>query len=68
MTHRLAANLTTARLYLAGRVKRLIDSRERGSETTDKVMWIALTIVLVLGAYAIFQTKILAKLNNLDLS
>ncbi len=68
MTHRLAAHLSTAHLYLAGRWRRLAASRERGSETTDKVMWIALTIVLVLGAYAIFQTKILAKLNSLDLN
>ena len=40
---------------------------DRGSQTTETVLWIALTVALALAAYAILQSKILAKITNLDL-
>ena len=64
---RVPAHLHLLTLYLAGRVRRLLASRDRGSETTEKVLWIALLVGLVLAVYAIFQTKILAKITGLTL-
>ena len=59
--------LTVAGLAVTDRMRRLRESRERGSETTEKVMWIALLVALVLAVYAVFNTKILAKINSINL-
>ena len=59
--------LTVAGLAVTDRMRRLGESRERGSETTEKVMWIALLVALVLAVYAVFNTKILAKINSINL-
>ena len=64
---RLFATLTVLRLTLTDRVRRLSPRDDRGSETVDKVLWIALTVVLVLAVYAIFNSKILAKINSVQL-
>lgn len=67
MPPRLPTLLTIAVLTVQDRLRNLRDSHDRGSETTDKVMWIALTVALALAAYAIFNGKILAKLNSISL-
>lgn len=54
-------------LTIADRTRRL-RREDRGSETVDKVLWIALTVVIVLAVYAVFRTKILDKINSVDLS
>ncbi|GIJ49368.1 hypothetical protein Val02_62540 [Virgisporangium aliadipatigenens] len=64
---RLAALLTMLALTVTDRFDRLRSSRDRGSETVDKVLWIALTVVIVLAVYAVFRTKILAKINGVSL-
>ena len=66
--HRLSALLTVLGMALVDRSRRLLASDDRGSETVDKVLWIALTVVVVLAVYAIFRTKILDKINSVDLS
>lgn len=64
---RLLALLTVVGLTLSNRMRRLRDSGDRGSETTDKVLWIAAIVVLVAAVYAIFNSKIIAKMNGITL-
>jgi hypothetical protein len=64
---RLFAALTVLRLNLTDRATRLTPRDDRGSETVDKVLWIALTVVIVLAVYGIFNGKILAKIESVDL-
>ncbi|WP_200905211.1 hypothetical protein [Micromonospora sp. RV43] len=64
---KLMALLTLAHLTLTDRGRRLRDSGDRGSETTEKVMWIALLVTLVLAVYAIFQGKIITKITGINL-
>lgn len=64
---RLATTITLLRLRLSDRIRHLNRERDRGSETTEKVMWIALLVVLVLAVYAIFQTKIINKITSITL-
>jgi hypothetical protein len=64
---RIYALLTLLGMTIADRTRRL-RHEDRGSETVDKVLWIALTVVIVLAVYAIFRTKILDKINSVDLS
>lgn len=62
---RITTLLTLAWLTMTDRARRRPD--DRGSETVDKVLWIALTVVMVLAVYAVFNTKIVAKINSVDL-
>ncbi len=64
---RLLTLFTIARLTLVEQVrtKRLRD--DEGSHVVELVLGIALTVALVLAAYAIFNSKILAKINSVDL-
>lgn len=64
---RLLAMLTVLALTVSDRLRDLRDSRDRGSETTEKVLWIALIAAIVLAVYGVFNSKILAKINELDL-
>jgi hypothetical protein len=64
---RLFAALTVLRLALTDRAARLAPRDDRGSETVDKVLWIALTVVIVLAVYGIFNGKILAKIESVNL-
>ncbi|MEU8332203.1 hypothetical protein AB0J14_35340 [Micromonospora arborensis] len=64
---KLFALVTLAQLVLSDRVRRLRESGDRGSETTEKVMWIALLVTLVLTVYGIFRSKILGKINGISL-
>jgi hypothetical protein len=64
---RLFAALTVLRLNLTDRATRLAPRDDRGSETVDKVLWIALTVVIVLAVYGIFNGKILAKIQSVNL-
>ena len=64
---RLFAVLTVLRLTLTDRAHRLSARDDRGSETVEKVMWIALTVVIVLAVYGIFNGKILDKINSVQL-
>ncbi len=64
---KLMALLTLAHLTLTDRARRLRNSGDRGSETTEKVMWIALLVTLVLAVYAIFQGKIITKITGINL-
>lgn len=64
---RFATTLTLLRLRLSDRIRQLREDADRGSETTEKVMWIALLVVLVLAVYAIFQSKIIAKISSITL-
>ena len=64
---RLGTTLTLLRLRLSDRIRQLREEPDRGSETTEKVMWIALLVVLVLAVYAIFQSKIIAKISGITL-
>lgn len=50
------------------RVRDVRASRDRGSHTTEQVLWIALSVLLVLGVYALFKTKIIDKITSLNLS
>ncbi|MBM0274012.1 hypothetical protein [Micromonospora tarensis] len=64
---KLFALVTLAQLVVTDRVRRLRESGDRGSETTEKVMWIALLVTLVLTVYGIFRSKILGKINGISL-
>ncbi|MEV0006454.1 hypothetical protein AB0H28_29825 [Micromonospora sp. NPDC050980] len=64
---KLFALLTMLHLTMTDRLRRLRDSGERGSETTEKVMWIALLVTLVLAVYGVFRSKILSKINGISL-
>ena len=64
---RVLAMFTLFHLTLTDRVRRLRDSSDRGSETTEKVLWIAFLVLLVAGVYAIFQSKIIAKISGINL-
>lgn len=50
------------------RIRDVRASRDRGSHTTEQVLWIALSVLLVLGVYGLFKTKIIDKVTGLDLS
>ncbi|MFG2058550.1 hypothetical protein ACGFI9_31450 [Micromonospora sp. NPDC048930] len=67
MRLKLLALLTLGHLTITERARRLRDSGDRGSETTEKVMWIALLVTLVLAVYGIFRSKILEKINGIAL-
>ncbi len=64
---KLLALLTLAHLTLTDRVRRLREGGDRGSETTEKVVWIALLVTLVLTVFGIFRSKILEKINGIAL-
>lgn len=64
---RALALLTLLHLTLTDRIRRLRDSADRGSETTEKVLWIAFLVLLVAGVYAIFQSKIITKITGITL-
>jgi uncharacterized membrane protein YhaH (DUF805 family) len=64
---RALALLALFHLTLTDRIRRLRDSKDRGSETTEKVLWIAFLVLLVAGVYAIFQTKIITKITGITL-
>ncbi|WP_018721953.1 MULTISPECIES: hypothetical protein [Salinispora] len=61
------ALLTLVHLTLTDRIRRLRDSADRGSETTEKVLWIAFLVLLVAAVYAIFQSKIITKITGITL-
>ncbi|MDG4803625.1 hypothetical protein [Micromonospora sp. WMMD980] len=63
----LLTQLTLLRASAANRIRRLRADGDRGSETTEKVMWIALLVTLVLAVYGIFRSKILSKINGISL-
>jgi hypothetical protein len=67
MPPRLLALLTIIALTVSDRLRDLRDSRDRGSDTTEKVMWIALLVTLVLAVYGAFSSKILSKINGITL-
>lgn len=64
---RLYATLTIARLTLVEKVDNKRPRNDEGSHVVELVLGIALTVALVLAAYAIFNSKILAKINSVDL-
>lgn len=64
---RVLALLTVLGLTLSDRMRRLRDSGDRGSETTEKVLWIAFLVLLVAGVYAIFNGKIITKITGITL-
>ncbi|MGC4885764.1 hypothetical protein [Micromonospora sp. DT227] len=63
----LLTQLILLRASVADRIRRLRADGDRGSETTEKVMWIALLVTLVLAVYGIFRSKILSKINGISL-
>ena len=64
---RLHAALTLLGLTLTDRMRRLRDSGDQGSETTEKVLWISFLVILVAAVYAIFNTKIITKMTGINL-
>ena len=66
-TARIAARLHVLGLALSDRMRRLRESSDRGSETIDKVLWIAFIVIIVGAVYAIFKMKILDKINSVEL-
>jgi hypothetical protein len=62
---RAALLLTLLRLSVTDRIRTLRDSDERGSETTEKVMWISAVIAAVLIIYPILTGKLSAWFNAL---
>lgn len=64
---RLFALLTVVRLTLVEQVRSKRPRDDEGSHVVELVLGIALTVALVLAAYAIFNSKILAKINSVDL-
>ncbi|PZG09551.1 hypothetical protein C1I95_28860 [Micromonospora craterilacus] len=66
-TKRLAARLTLIRLAAVHRLRQIHRSGDRGSETSEKVIWIALLVSLVLAVYAIIQSKIIEKVSSITL-
>ncbi|RNH99721.1 hypothetical protein EEZ25_21920 [Micromonospora aurantiaca] len=64
---RFLTRLTLLHLRAADRIRRLRQGGDRGSETTEKVMWIALLVTLVLTVYGVFRSKILSKINGISL-
>jgi hypothetical protein len=65
---RLYTLLTLLGATARDRIRQLRAGSDRGNVTTEQVMWIALTVLLVLGVYALFKTKIIDKITSLDLS
>lgn len=61
------AMLTIVRLALTDRMREIREDGDRGSETTEKVLWIAFLVLLVAGVYAIFQSKIITKITGITL-
>ncbi|MFV2021711.1 hypothetical protein [Micromonospora sp. LOL_023] len=61
------AMLTIVRLALTDRMREICEDGDRGSETTEKVLWIAFLVLLVAGVYAIFQSKIITKITGITL-
>ncbi|ROO52812.1 hypothetical protein EDC02_7756 [Micromonospora sp. Llam0] len=61
------AMLTIVRLTLTDRMREIREDGDRGSETTEKVLWIAFLVLLVAGVYAIFQSKIITKITGITL-
>ncbi|MDG4760348.1 hypothetical protein ACGFIE_00400 [Micromonospora sp. NPDC049275] len=59
--------LTLAQLTLTDRIRQLRHSADRGSETAEKVMWIALLVGLALSVFAIFRDKIIGKVSGINL-
>ncbi|WP_412743730.1 hypothetical protein [Krasilnikovia sp. MM14-A1004] len=56
--HRLMTTLILLQTTLAGRLHTLRESDERGSETTEKVLWISAVIAAVLIVYPILTGKL----------
>ncbi|WP_130510072.1 hypothetical protein [Krasilnikovia cinnamomea] len=56
--HRLMTTLILLRTTLTGRLHTLRESDERGSETTEKVLWISAVIAAVLIVYPILTGKL----------
>ncbi|GAB1644289.1 hypothetical protein [Krasilnikovia sp. MM14-A1259] len=63
--HRLMTTLILLQTTLAGRLHKLRESDERGSETTEKVLWISAVIAAVLIVYPILTGKLSAWFNAL---
>jgi hypothetical protein len=64
---RLLVMLTIIALTVSSRLRDLRDSRDRGSETTEKVLWIAFIAALVLAVYGVMNSKILGKIRGINL-
>lgn len=62
---RAALRLTLLHLSMTDRLRTLRDCGERGSETTEKVMWISAVIAAVLIIYPILTGKLSAWFNAL---
>jgi hypothetical protein len=65
MYYRIAAALTT---QLADRLRRLREQPDAGVETVDKIMWAAVTVVVVAAAGVAFKNKVIAFLDSLTVS
>lgn len=65
-TTRLLTTLILLQMTLAGRLRTLRESDERGSETTEKVLWISAVIAAVLLVYPILTGKLSAWFNALN--
>ncbi|WP_030442483.1 hypothetical protein [Actinoplanes subtropicus] len=64
--HRFMTTLILLHTALAGRLRALRASDERGSETTEKVLWISAVIAVVLLVYPILTGKLSDWFNNLS--
>jgi hypothetical protein len=64
---RVSAALTIAALKISEKARRVLASGDRGSETIEKVLWTALTVAVILSVYAIFRSKVVAKITGVEL-
>jgi hypothetical protein len=65
---RFTTTLILLQMTVVGRLRALRESDERGSETTEKVLWISAVIAVVLLVYPILTGKLSDWFNALNFS
>jgi uncharacterized membrane protein len=60
-----AATVTT---HLRDRLRRLREQPDAGMETVDKIMWAAVTVVVVSAVGLLFKTKVVDFMNGITIS
>ncbi len=72
MLHRIALGLTVrltlTTLLLVDRARRLRQQPDVGSETTEKILWVAVMIIVVSVIGGVFKNKLQAFANGLTLN
>jgi hypothetical protein len=59
---------TRTHLAVTERIRRMREEPDRGSDTVERIMWVAIIIIVVAAIGLIFKNKITAYANNLDIN